>query len=65
MIIKPYLDIDSFTIAMLTDEQKTLMTSIAEAYNNMVTELHAKQLVDDKVSLRLPEQIMQLYIITL
>lgn len=65
MIIQPYLSIDSFTIAMLTDEQKTLMTSIAEAYNNMVAELHAKQLVDDKVSLRLPEQIMQLYIITL
>lgn len=65
MIIQPYLSIDSFAIAMLSEEQQSLMTNIADAYCSIVTELHEKHLVDDNVSMRLPEQIMQLYITTL
>lgn len=65
MVIQPYLSMDAFTVAMLTEEQKSLMLRIANDYSGIVSVLKTKKLVDEEVSKRFPEQLIRLYISTL
>lgn len=65
MVIQPYLSMDAFTVAMLTEEQKSLMLRIANDYSDIVSILKTKKLVDEEVSKRFPEQLIRLYISTL
>ena len=65
MMIQPYLSMDSFAIAMLTDSQRELMLAIADDYSAIVPALGAKDYTDAKISLQIPTQLMRLYISTL
>lgn len=65
MMIQPYLSMDSFAIAMLTDSQRELMLAIADDYSAIVPALGVKDYTDAKISLQIPTQLMRLYISTL
>jgi len=65
MMIQPYLSMDSFAVAMLTDSQREQMISIADDYVTIVSTLAQKDYTDKAVSLQIPTQLMRLYISTL
>jgi len=65
MMIQPYLSMDAFAIAMLTDSQREQMLAIADDYNSIVSALGAKELTDASISQQIPTQLIRLYISTL
>ena len=65
MMIQPYLSIDSFAVAMLTESQREMMMAIADDYPEIVSALAAKGFTDASISLQIPTQLMRLYISTI
>ena len=65
MMIQPYLSMDSFAVAMLSDSQRELMLAIADDYTSIVSMLAKKDYTDKAVSMQIPTQLMRLYISTL
>ena len=65
MMIQPYLSIDSFVVAMLTESQREMMMAIADDYPEIVSALAAKGFTDASISLQIPTQLMRLYISTI
>ena len=65
MMIQPYLSMDSFAVAMLTDSQREQMIAIADDYTTIVSTLAQKDYTEKAVSLQIPTQLMRLYISTL
>ena len=65
MMIQPYLSMDSFAVAMLSDSQREQMLAIADDYTSIVSMLAQKDYTDKVVSMQIPTQLMRLYISTL
>ena len=65
MMIQPYLSMDSFAVAMLSDSQREQMLAIADDYTSIVSMLAQKDYTDKAVSMQIPTQLMRLYISTL
>ena len=65
MMIQPYLSIDSFAVAMLTESQREMVMAIADDYPEIVSALAAKGFTDASISLQIPTQLMRLYISTI
>ena len=65
MMIQPYLSMDPFAVAMLSDSQCEMMIAIADDYPGIVSSLAAKGLTDVTISLQIPTQLMRLYISTI
>lgn len=62
MMLQPYLSIDAPAITMLTQEQIRLMTDMAKDYPAIISKLDSKHFIDRKVSTRIPNQLIRLYI---
>jgi len=65
MMLQPYLSIDALAITMLTPEQIRLMTDMAKDYPTIISKLASKHFIDRKVSIRIPNQLIRLYISTI